>query len=509
MKEQIFNLKNHLLSRTNRFFNLSMNYIFSICLYFILVFFIHPSEEYLNFNNIRKGVVHIKVFAQGYDAYSPWQTTKVVSSTGTGFLISSERILTNAHVVSNAKFIQVQRYNQTIWYEANVEHIAHDCDLALLKVKDSSFYKDAHILELGGIPELNTPVSVVGYPIGGDKISITRGIVSRKEQSTYAHSQVDSHLVIQVDAAINPGNSGGPAIQQGKVVGVAFQVASRGENIGYLIPTNVVRYFLKDIEDGIYDGYVELGVRIINSFNPTFRKWKKIPENLDGVFVIRVLRGGSADGFLKQDDLLLEIDGFPIGRNGTIEFDKETRIDFVEIVDNKHAGEEIQFKVFREGKILDIKFPAKKMKAFEFMRQKYDTPFEYYTIGGMVFQPVSRDLLQEWLRNNETQGGSQFLYRFFHFIEDDLSKGEKDEDIIFYRKLDHPINAHTGNYLNLILEKVNGISIRNLKHFKEIIDKSKDKFIKLEFMDHPLPLILSREETLKADLEIKKLYKLK
>lgn len=482
-----------------KFLNLYLILSFSLAIY---------AEETLSFDKIRKGVVQIKVFSQGYDAYSPWQTTRIISSTGTGFLITSERILTNAHVISNAKFIQVQRYNQTIWYEANVEFVGHDCDLAILKVKDKSFYQDIHIFDLGGIPDLNTPVSVVGYPIGGDKISITRGIISRKEQATYAHSQVDSHLVIQVDAAINPGNSGGPAIQSGKVVGVAFQVASRGENIGYLIPTNVVRYFLKDVEDGVYDGYVELGLRVINSFNPTFRKWKKIPDNLDGVFVTKVLRGGSAEGFLKKDDLLLEIDGYPIGRNGTIEFDKETRIDFIEIVDNKHAGEEIRFKIFRDGKIMEIKFPAKKMQAFEFMRQKYDSPFDYYIIGGMVFQPISRDLLQEWLRNNETQGGSQFIYRFFHFIEDDLSNGEKEEDIIFYRKLDHTINSNTGSYLNLILEKVNDTPIRSLKHLKEVVLSSKDKFLKFHFLDHPLPVILDREEVQKVDLELKKSYKI-
>ncbi|MCX7998868.1 MAG: serine protease, partial [Leptospiraceae bacterium] len=137
-------------------------------LFFIFQFFtIVYAEENLNFDKIRKGVVQIKVFSQGYDAYSPWQTTKITSSTGTGFLISSERILTNAHVISNAKFIQVQRYNQTTWYEANVEFVAHDCDLAILKTKDATFYKDSHIFELGNIPDLNTPVSVVGYPIGG------------------------------------------------------------------------------------------------------------------------------------------------------------------------------------------------------------------------------------------------------------------------------------------------------------------------------------------------------
>jgi len=477
-----------------------------------LILFVLPvtvfSTETSEFETIRKGVVQIKVFSQGYDVYSPWQTTKIVASTGTGFLITPEYILTNAHVVSNSKFIQVQRYNQTNWYEVDVLFVAHDCDLAILKAKDPQFYKDSHVFELGGIPELNSPINVVGYPIGGNKISVTRGIVSRKEQSTYGHSQVDSHLVIQVDAAINPGNSGGPAIQNGKVVGVAFQVATRGENIGYLIPTTVVRYFLEDIKDGVYDGYVELGIRTINSFNVSFRKLQKIPDELDGVFVTKVFRGGSAEGYLKKNDLLLEIDGMPIARNGTVAYDPETRIDFVEIIDNKHSGEEIHFKVYREGKILSIKFPSKKMKEFDFMRNKYDTPFEYLILAGLVFQPVSRDLLQEWLRNNETQGGSQFFYRFAYFIEDDLSKGQKDEDIIFYRKLNHPINQSAEYYLNLILESVNDIPVRNMSHLKKLIQKLDSKFIKLKFKDVKVPLIFNREEVAETEKEIIKNYKL-
>ena len=229
--------------------------ILLLSLFFVLHGTVYSNSE--DFESIRKGVVQIKVYSQGFDAFSPWMSTQLRQSTGTGFIIEKNKIVTNAHVVSNAKYIQVQRHNQTTWYEVEIEHIAHDCDLAMLRALDSTFYDDAHVFELGEIPALNSPVNVVGYPIGGDKISVSRGIVSRKEQSTYAHSQVDSHMVIQVDAAINPGNSGGPAIQNNKVVGVAFQVASRGENIGYLIPTSVIRYFLKDLEEKVIKTAVE------------------------------------------------------------------------------------------------------------------------------------------------------------------------------------------------------------------------------------------------------------
>lgn len=475
---------------------------------FILFPFINLLSQSEDFELIRRGVVQIKVYSQGYDAYSPWTTTQIRQSTGTGFLIEKDKILTNAHVVSNARYIQVQRHNQTIWYEVEILHIAHDCDLALLKAKDQSFYDDAHIFELGEIPPLNSPVNVVGYPIGGDKISVSRGIVSRKEQSTYAHSQVDSHMVIQVDAAINPGNSGGPAIQNNKVVGVAFQVASRGENIGYLIPTTVVRYFLKDIEDGVYDGYVELGIRTINSFSQTLRKLRQIPDDIGGVFITRVSRGGSADGYLKKDDLIYEIDGLPIGRNGTVAYDRDARVDFLETVDNKHSGDMINLKIIRKNKTMELKFPAKRMTEFDYLRHKYDEPFDYILLGGLLFQAVSRDLLQEWNRNSETQGGSQFLYRMFYFIEDDLGSDGTQEDIVFYRKLNHPINSGSGYYLNMILESVDDINVKNLKHFREILSKSKNDFYKLKFRDLNTYLILKKDKVIRADKEIRKLYQI-
>jgi S1-C subfamily serine protease len=479
--------------------------LFSYLFFFVSITGICAADEVFNFDTIRRGVVQIKVFSQGVDPFSPWLTTSLRASSGTGFIIQKDKILTNAHVISNAKLIQVQRHNQTEWFEVKILHVAHDCDLAMLQAVEPSFYKDAYSFELGEIPELSSPITVVGFPIGGDKISVSRGIVSRKEQSTYAHSEVDSHLVIQVDAAINPGNSGGPAIQNGKVAGVAFQVAARGENIGYIIPTSVVRHFLKDVEDGIYNGYVELGIQTMNSFNDTYREYLQIPSNLDGVFVTKVLKGGSAEGQLYKNDLILTIDNLPIGRNGTILLDKDSRIDFVEIVDNKHAGEMISLKVYRGGQTVDVNFPAKKMDQFEFMRNTYDKPFDYFMVGGLVFQEHSRSLLKEWSKTSSTQGGSQFLYRFFYFLEDNLNS-QVDSDVVFYRKLSHQINSSSDYFLNMVLDSVNDIKIKNLEQLKQVVRSDTSPFIRFQFRDIKTPLVLKRESISQADKEISKMY---
>ena len=150
----------------------------------------------------------------------------------------------------------------------------------MLELEDFTPFSDVPYLEIGDLSKLDTAVTVVGYPIGGERISVTRGIVSRIDFQPYSHSGVDHHLTIQIDAAINPGNSGGPVLQDGKVAGVAFQGYSGAvaQNVGYMIPTPVIERFRKDVEDGSYDKYVDLNVADFALVNPG-------PPNSGGVCV--------------------------------------------------------------------------------------------------------------------------------------------------------------------------------------------------------------------------------
>ena len=118
----------------------------------------------------------------------------------------------------------------------NPTQVAHECDLATLEVEDAGFWEGVTPLKLGAMPSLQDEVAVVGYPEGGEGVSITQGVVSRIEIQRYAHSG-QSLLAVQIDAAINPGNSGGPALNaNGEVVGVAFQLQQERQHIGHVVP---------------------------------------------------------------------------------------------------------------------------------------------------------------------------------------------------------------------------------------------------------------------------------
>jgi S1-C subfamily serine protease len=82
-----------------------------------------------------------------------------------GFVISGKRIMTNAHVVSNATFITVVKEGDPTPWEARVLHVAHDCDLAILGVYDEKFFEGTKPLEFGGIPELEGATVLEGTPV--------------------------------------------------------------------------------------------------------------------------------------------------------------------------------------------------------------------------------------------------------------------------------------------------------------------------------------------------------
>ena len=241
--------------------------------------FSQSNTKFDNFALARQAVVHINATLFRYSYRNPWNQPSLVRTSGTGYIVEENRILTNAHIVSGANTVRLRRPDQKTDYEARVAYIAHDCDLALLIVKDKKFFQGSRPLTIGKLPELNSPVEVIGYPVGGDRISVTRGIVSRIDMDVYSHSGIDYHLTIQVDAAINPGNSGGPAMQNGKVIGTAFQVLSDGENLGYLIPPEVMRRFFEDIKDNNYNGYTEFGVLSIPTTHRVLRQALSIDKS--------------------------------------------------------------------------------------------------------------------------------------------------------------------------------------------------------------------------------------
>ena len=132
----------------------------------------------------------------------PWQRKRQFSSSSSGFIIEGRRILTNAHCVADHTQVKVKRRGSDVKYVAQVLAVATEGDMALLTVEDEAFWRGSEPVQFGSLPQLQDAVAVVGYPIGGDTMSVTSGVVSRIEVTSYVHGSMEL-LGIQIDAAVS------------------------------------------------------------------------------------------------------------------------------------------------------------------------------------------------------------------------------------------------------------------------------------------------------------------
>ena len=450
--------------------------------------------------DVRRSVVRITTTSQDPDYKVPWNPGNIERGIGAGFIIDGPRIITNAHVISNARFITVERENDPKKYPAHVKFVAHDCDLAVLEVPDPDFYKGLKPLEIGGIPKLESSVSVYGYPIGGERLSVTRGVVSRVDFQVYSHSAVDSHLACQIDAAINPGNSGGPVLQEGRVVGVAFQGYSGdvAQNVGYMIATPVLQHFLADISDGHYDKYVDLAITPVRLQNPAERRALGLPDEDTGMLVGAVVPGGTCDGVLKVGDVILALDGRTVASDGFIDIEGE-RVEMAEVVERKFKGDPLKMHILRGKKEMDVTATLKPAWPFLIQANHYDVKPRFVLFGGLLFQPLSRDFL-------EVYGIDDLRVRYFYdsFVDRAIFL-QHPEVIILSQILPDPINTYLEQFKNSIVSEVNGHPIKDLDDLAAAFAEPSDYYV-IKCIGEGRPLVLERSKVEAARERIKTVY---
>lgn len=441
-------------------------------------------------------VVKIEVATQVPDYRTPWNSGRFSGGTGTGFVIGPNQILTNAHVVSDNRRLLVTQRGSSQKHVARVRHIAHDCDLALIELQDFRPFENLPYLEIGGMPRLESRVSAIGYPVGGERLSVTQGVVSRIDFSSYSHSRADSHLVIQIDAAINPGNSGGPVVQDGKVVGVAFQGNTQADNVGYIIPTPVVKRFLTDVSDGKYDHYMDLGISPFPLFNPAMRQAYQLPPNGKGVLVANVIPDGPADGILQRGDVLLSIDDNPIDSAGNIRIAGEF-VDMNEIVERKFAGDKVSLTFLRNNQQLNKELTLKEFPWSRLYAIQYEKVPRYTFFAGLVFQPLDFNLFATYKFED---------LRLRQIFTDYVSKGlfKELEDIVVLTRIESDqLTSPMQGFDGKVVSKVNGTKIKNLRQLHELLNTpNPPEYHVIEFNGASRPLVIPSKQVPEAQRRI-------
>ena len=424
---------------------------------------------------VENSVVKIFSTMRYPDPYKPWAKQGPRESTGSGVVIEGKRILTNAHVVLYASQVQVQANQSGEKISATVESISQGMDLAVLKLDDDSFFdKRPPLPRAARLPAVKDSVLVYGFPGGGSTLSITKGIVSRLEFTLYNFPT--SGLRIQIDAAINPGNSGGPAVDGENMIGLAFSRLGGGDNIGYIIPCEEIELFLADVADGRYDGKPAMFDSLQTFENPALRPFLKVAKGVEGMIVTEADTDDPSYP-LKPWDIITAIGDTPIDNEGMVKVG-DIRVRFQYLLQKTVRNGRVPFTIVRQGAELKIDLPLAANRPM-LIRDLDGTYPSYFVYGPIVFSTATQLFLGGL--NNAAIGlaaaGSPLSTR----RADKPAFPGEELVVVSSPFFPHKLAIDYSQTQSNVVEKVNGIAIKNLAHLVEVLRDTKDEFIVFEF----------------------------
>jgi S1-C subfamily serine protease len=447
---------------------------------YLLLFFMQYSFAFDS--EINKSLIRVNTTSNAFNYKSPWLAPQQYEKSGTGFILEGNKILTNAHIISDSVYIEVRRADDITPYQAEVALVDHDCDLAILKIQDKKFMEGALPLFLTNEVDVGDSVNVYGFPIGGDEVSLTQGVISRIEIHEYAHS--GKHLLLaQIDAAINPGNSGGPVLtKKGKVVGVATQGYTFGQNIGYMIPIQVLKHFIDDANSKSYKGFPALDVRVQIMESPALREKYDMDFKHSGILINKLSYSLKQSSMLKENDIIISINDIDISNNGTILLKNNLRVRADYLISKSFIGDNLKLKVIRGGKQhnLKVKLDRKTDENSLVKGIQYESKPTYYIFSGLVLQPLSANYLYSFGADKWPLHAPALLT--YYYRQGEISEKRK-EIVVLNRVLPDIANLGYQYIRDAVIESINGTEVSDLKHAIKIIESNKNKYLEIILFD--------------------------
>ncbi|BDC34461.1 hypothetical protein Noda2021_04190 [Candidatus Dependentiae bacterium Noda2021] len=447
----------------------------------------------------------VQVFAQNaeIDILQPYKTPSQYSSTGSAFFIDEKHIITNAHVIHQAKavWIQVPSLGKRI-IDAEIVGMSPDRDLALLRLSDQNVALIKSVL--GMVPFLplgdsdkvrrSDEVLALGYPLGMQSLKSTTGVISGREQ----------HM-LQISAPINPGNSGGPLLNKnGEVVGVNNSGVMEAQNVGYAVPINDLKIVLEDLKKVKLLRKPFLGV-IYNNASDGLTELLKNPQP-GGCHVVEVIKNSVLKkAGVERGDMIYEINGHRLDIYGEMNVPwSEDKISIIDFVARLKVGEKIKMVVYRKGVRKEFSFelnfsqlpPVRKVfPGFE--------EIDYEVGFGMVVMELTLNHIHA-LANN-----APGLAKYAEL----KNQGESGLIVthIFPSSQLYRLRTMT---IGSTINEVNGVKVSNLAEYRQALKLAQGKkFLTLKASDNMLrtsdniPVVLPMELLAKEELQMANDYR--
>ena len=434
-------------------------------------------------------ILRVNSTDQAYDFLRPWTKKAPFSRRGLGTLIEGGRILVTAELVANNTFIELEKAGTAEKSSATVERVDYECNLAVLRPADPAFIAGMKPMALDRGVRVGDRATVLQLEPNGE-IAQTLGIVTSIAVGAYPLDNMGL-LLFRLSAPMQQrdGSFTLPAVRDGKLLGLLMRYDARSQTAD-LISSPVIEHFLGEAAKGNYGGFARAGIAFSATRDPQLRRFIGLKEP-GGVYVTDVLTGGAADkAGLRKGDVILAVGGKAIDQDGNYEDPTFGRIAFSHLTNTvSHPGDTLAFRVFREGKTLEIPVKMEPRDHSKILSESYvvDRAPRYIVLGGVVFMELSRPYLQEWGGDWVKEAPQRLV--FYDAFQNELPQ-DRDKIVFISQILPSQDTIGYEGLDNLVVSKVNGREIRNLNDLAEAAKHPVNGFQKIELEADPGVLFL-------------------
>jgi S1-C subfamily serine protease len=438
----------------------------------------------------QKNIVRVNVTSQSYDFSRPWSKRAPTARRALGAVLPGGRVLVTAECVANANYIELENPDGNRKEPASIECVDYEANLALLKPDSATFLEGQPGVGFEGT-HIGDSLTVLQLEANG-QIQSSSGKVTTAEVTRYPIDD-SSFLVCRLSVPLQMRDSmlSLPVLKDDKLAGLMLRYDSQSSLLDF-IPALVIEHFLKDATSAPYEGFPRMGCSFSPTRDPQLRRYLGLNGNNGGVLISQILRGGPSEkaGLLKGD-VLLEIEDNPIDSDGNYKDADYGRISLSHLVSTKHfEGQKARVKIWREGKILGLEVPVAKRRPEQYLSEPYviDRAPQYFVLGGLVLQELSRQYLKEFGADWGRKGPMELVQ--LDRVQSELPDTGIKRAVVLTRVLPSDVTVGYEDLRNLLVTAINGMPLTSLADVPKAMEKATDGLHRIGLKGDPSLIFL-------------------
>lgn len=455
-------------------------------------------------NPVEHQLVTVRVTYQEWNEYRPWQKAKPRNRTFLGTVISGNRILVPAPYLLDATLIQLEKFDRPPRVPARVVHCDYQVGLAILTTDEPGFFDNLEPVKLAENAD-GDDYYCAAWKSGQLTFSSCRWSQVKTFKSSFPYF---GYAGIYFITDLKGGGRGEPVFSGNRMVGL---VRSQSSDRITVLPAELIQAYLRMVDKPEYPGFGRLGIDYQYNQGKAQAAWLGQEGKPSGIRIRSCFPGGSADGILQPDDILLELDGHAIDSEGYYEHPRYGLMNLNLIATEGHcAGDVLSAKVLRNKEIVELQIPLKNMQASAALipYARPDQPPPYLIAGGLVFRELDVPYLKAWGENWEDQIPTYL--RILNSLHSELPTPDQHRLIVLADVFPDEYNLGYHELAQNIVKAVNGQPVDSIRKMEEALQHPENGFHVIELLPNygTSKIILDAEKFEEATAAIMETYQI-